>query len=123
MNRLHTAVLALVLVASPAGGLERAYVIDGDTIRVAGESIRVMGLDAPEMRGECPRERQRARDARDRLAELVTPGVILERHGRDRYGRGLAVVRDYAGRDVARVLIEEGLARYYNGRGRRQGWC
>ena len=43
--------------------------------------------------------------------------------GRDRYGRTLAIVRDRAGRDLARIMIAEGLARPYDGRGRRLGWC
>jgi endonuclease YncB( thermonuclease family) len=34
----------------------------------------------------------------------------------------LAVVRDARGRDVAGILIGEGLARPYHG-GRRSGWC
>jgi endonuclease YncB( thermonuclease family) len=41
--------------------------------------------------------------------------------GQDRYGRTLAVVLA-DGRDVAEVLIGEGLAREYHG-GRREGWC
>lgn len=114
--------LALVL-ASPAGAQDRMQVIDGDTLRVAGERIRILGLDAPEMHGECPRETRMARAATERLEQLVTDGITLERHGRDRYRRTLAVVRDRAGRDVARILIREGLARPYDGRGRRAGWC
>jgi endonuclease YncB( thermonuclease family) len=61
--------------------------------------------------------------ATERLRGLVQPRIWLERHGRDRYRRTLAIVRDRAGRDLAQVMIREGLARPYNGRGRRQGWC
>jgi endonuclease YncB( thermonuclease family) len=35
----------------------------------------------------------------------------------------LAVVFDSRGMDVASVLIAEGLARRYNGRGQRELWC
>lgn len=118
-------VLAAVLWAqwaSPAGA-QTLRVIDGDTIAVSGTTIRIMGLDAPEMHGRCAAEIRLARRAKDRLGELLAGGADIARHGRDRYGRTLAVVRDARGRDVAHVLISEGLARPYNGRGRRQGWC
>ena len=117
--------LALLFAAAlsfPALALERARVVDGDTIRVDGEPVRVMGLDAPEMRGRCPAEIAAARRAKDRMAELIAGGVTLRRHGRDRYRRLLAVVTDSRGRDVAVVMIREGLARPYGGE-RRQSWC
>lgn len=37
--------------------------------------------------------------------------------------RTLAVVRDRSGRDLAVVMIREGHARTYHGRGPRGGWC
>jgi endonuclease YncB( thermonuclease family) len=114
--------LTLALLTAPAAA-QRAQVIDGDTIRVSGETIRMMGLDAPEQRARCPAEARLAARATARLRSLVQPRVWLERRGRDRYRRTLAVVRDRAGRDLAQVMIREGLARPYNGRGRRQGWC
>jgi endonuclease YncB( thermonuclease family) len=54
---------------------------------------------------------------------LIAGGVNLEPHGRDRYDRLLAVVSDREGHDLARVMIREGHARPYDGRGRRLGWC
>ncbi|WP_408015543.1 thermonuclease family protein [Rhodovarius lipocyclicus] len=112
----------LVLAAAPASAQQRAYAVDGDTLRVGRERVRIVGLDTPEMRGQCPRERAMARQARDRMAQLVAGGVRLSPSGRDRYGRMLAVVRDSRGRDVAQVMIREGLPRPYEG-GRRAGWC
>jgi endonuclease YncB( thermonuclease family) len=120
---LRALLLTAMLLAFPAVARQRAQVIDGDTIRVAGEVVRIMGLDAPETRGRCPHEIRLARAATERLRQLTAAGVRIERHGRDRYRRALAVVRDRAGRDVAAVLIRERLARPYDGRGRRQGWC
>jgi endonuclease YncB( thermonuclease family) len=38
--------------------------------------------------------------------------VSIERHGKDRYDRTLAVVR-VAGVDVGDILVQEGLARYW----------
>lgn len=121
------AFLALVvatLLSGPAGaqGL-RCHATDGDTLRCGSERVRVMGLDTPEMRGKCPRETRMARLAQGHMAELIRGGVSLDTAGRDRYGRLLAVVRDRQGRDVAQVMIREGLARPYDGRGRREGGC
>lgn len=117
------AILLALLLASPALAQQRAQVIDGDTIRVGGEVIRIMGMDAPEIRGRCPQETRLARASAARMGQLVAGGVRLQRHGRDRYRRTLAVVRDRAGRDVAAVMIRERLARPYDGSGRRAGWC
>ncbi|MGK7871444.1 thermonuclease family protein [Falsiroseomonas sp. E2-1-a20] len=115
-------VFAATLWCCPASA-QRAEVIDGDTIRVAGVVVRMMGLDAPERRARCPAEARLAARATARLRQLVRPRVWLERRGRDRYRRTLAVVRDGAGRDLAQVMIREGLARPYNGQGQREGWC
>lgn len=111
---------ALALAASPVAAQQRAVVVDGDTIDVNGERIRVMGLDAPEMRARCPREARLARAATERMRKLTAGGVTLEPHRRDRYRRLLAVVRDRQGRDVAHIMVREGHAREYHGRGRRQ---
>ena len=118
------AVAAFLASASPvqAQGL-RCVATDGDSLRCGLKRVRVIGLDASEMRARCPAELARAIKARDRLARLVEAGVTLRPRGRDRHQRLLAVVLDATGRDVAEVLIGEGLARPYDGRGRRQGWC
>ncbi|MFN7305709.1 MAG: thermonuclease family protein, partial [Acetobacteraceae bacterium] len=39
-------------------------VIDGDTIVHRGQTIRIMGLDAPEVHHRCPEERALAERAR-----------------------------------------------------------
>lgn len=114
---------ACILAGTAAAQAQTIRVIDGDTIALRGTTIRIIGLDAPEIHGRCPAETRLARAARDRLAELLRDGATVWRRGRDRYGRALAVVRDGAGRDVADTLIAEGLARAYLGRGPRGGWC
>ena len=116
--------VAFLALASPvqAQGLH-CTATDGDTLRCGPKRVRVIGLDAPEMRARCPVERALAVVARDRLAKLVEAGVTLRPRGRDRYRRLLAVVLDSRGHDVAAVLVGEGLARPYDGHGRRQGWC
>jgi len=85
--------------------------------------VRMVGLDAPELHARCDAELRLAIAAADRLRELVADGVVLQLRGRDRWHRQLAVARDPAGRDLAEILIAEGLARPYDGRHQRGGWC
>lgn len=105
------------------GPLQVCRAVDGDTIHCGEQRVRVLGLDAPELRGRCEAERRLAQAATERLSGLLEAGVRLETSGQDRFGRALAVVRDPRGEDVAEVLIREGLARAYDGRGPREGWC
>ncbi len=97
-----------------------ARAIDGDTLACGDERIRLSGIDAPEMKGKCREERQAAKRARDRLAELIRDDLLIRREGKDRYGRSLATV--YAGgTDLGALLVYEGLARPWEGR--RRPWC
>lgn len=132
---LVVAVLALGLSSiAAAASVERVVVrvvsvIDGDSIRArigAGqvERVRLMGLDAPELgeHARCPAEADLAERARVRLVALLASGPVeLQLHGRDRYGRVLALVT-VDGVDVAARMIGEGLARPYAGR-QRLPWC
>jgi endonuclease YncB( thermonuclease family) len=56
-------------------------VLDGDTIRVAGETFRLVGFDAPETyQAQCPSERELSNRATFRLRQLVATGALdLER--------------------------------------------
>ena len=56
------------------------YVIDGDTIRVAGRTVRLVGFDAPELgsRAHCGLERILAARATSRLRQLVRTGGDLD---------------------------------------------
>jgi endonuclease YncB( thermonuclease family) len=121
--RLAALLATVLLVSAPASATD-IRVVDGDTIDVDRERVRIMGLGAPEThQAQCDSEYRLGMRAKDRLAVLVAGSVQMTSHGRDRYRRTLAVVRDARGRDVAAILIREGLARPYDGRGRRQPWC
>lgn len=108
------------------------YVIDGDTVRVNQESVRLVGFNTPETRGaECEAERALGYRAKERLRQLIDQASTIRldyettRAGvpsRDQYRRLLAaLVLD--GRDVGEVLIAEGLARAYSGSTARGSWC
>src|SRR5262245_21990394 len=136
-------VLALAFVASVANASPlhpgQVEVVDGDTIRVAGETFRLVGFDARETyRAQCPSERELGNQATFRLRQLVADGGLdLERvpcscptgtEGTPRcnYGRSCGVLRA-RGQDVGALLMAEGLARAYVCRRTscpaRQAWC
>lgn len=103
--------------------VQEARVIDGDTVEIANETIRIENIDTPERggRAECDAERLLAEIARLNLEALVSKGAVeIERSGRDRYGRTLARV-SVAGRDVGEELIARGVA--VSWAGRRHDWC
>jgi len=119
-------------------------VIDGDTLEVRvhiwlGQNIstrvRLVGIDAPEIKGKCDRERDLARRARAYLLARLDPaatgaaigagaGVVRLREVRyGKYaGRVLARVETLDGMDLGQELVAAGLARPYDGR-RRSSWC
>src|SRR5262249_3940090 len=59
----------------------QVVVVDGDTVRIAGETFRLVGFDAPETyRARCPSERELGNRATFRLRQLVAGGGLdLER--------------------------------------------
>lgn len=125
-----------VLLAGAAWGVPAVvdYIVDGDTfgahvlldddITVAVR-VRLDNVDTPEIHGQCDSEITMAVQARDRLAELLPIGTMVElRNVRDdKYlGRIDARVYDADGHDVSKILLNEKLARPYDG-GRRASWC
>jgi micrococcal nuclease len=108
-----------------------ATAYDGDTLRVQGipQSFRVVGLDTPEIRGKCEAEKQKARQARDRLRELIKhPTAKLTEvlcYGSN-WGRKCGVIT-VNGQNIALTLIAENLADPYycgsKGCPKRRNWC
>lgn len=97
-------------------------VVDGDTLWLEGEKLRLERIDTPELsRPDCAAERALALQARDRLVDLLsTQDWHAVRGGQDRYGRTLASLRG-AGGWVGDQLVREGLAHRWDGA--RRGWC
>jgi len=79
--------------------------IDGDTIRVGGERIRLRGIDTPEM------SELDGPAAKQRLEQLLRSGSIrIEPRGRDVYNRLVADVFVNE-RNVAEILRSEGFSK------------
>ena len=99
-------------------------VVDGDTLWIGGQNVRLADIDAPETHEpRCAAEQDLGNRATRRLHALVNGGAVtLSGIGRDRdrYGRRLRIVA-VDGVSVGETLVGEGLARWYAG-GRRS-WC
>lgn len=118
----------------PIRGVIFHHCYDGDTCTVSlpgvhplfGDRIdvRIAGIDTPEIKGKCAREKELARSARDlvngRLSHAAR--IDLEDLGRDKYFRiGARVVAD--GQDLGVELLRLGLAVSYFGGHKEGGWC
>lgn len=130
MKLVLASVLSLSFLGAGSAAAETVasrhiYMIDGDTMDIAGQRYRLVGYDTPETyRAQCDFEKAWGDAATARARQLIHEAGAVEitvLPGRDRYGRGLATV-SVQGRDLGSILIEENLARPYDG-GQRQGWC
>lgn len=129
--------LYLALFAAPAEAVSdarfelcetpphRTCVIDGDTLYLNGEAIRVADIDTPETHpARCRIEADLGTRATRRLLALVDEGPFTMSRWDDRdedgHGRKLRVLRRN-GTSLGAILIGEGLARPWTGS--RQPWC
>lgn len=114
-----TAVNAL---PEPRGPFSVTRIIDGDTIVLTiegkSESVRLIGIDAPEINFDTNIPECYAWEARDRVLDLLKKRTVLFQEDktqdeRDAYGRLLGYVYTEAGENVSLVLLTEGYAREY----------
>ena len=119
-NSNYLIVFALTLIALPAQAADlkgKPRIIDGDTIEIAGEKVRLHGIDAPETKQTC----QNANGKEYRCGEMATFALaeIIETHWitckgetRDRYKRRIAVC--YVGPyDINAEMVKRGWALAY----------
>jgi len=121
--------LAFAVLATPAQSEPIAAgavdVVDADTIRVRGQTVRLVGFDTPEagIDARCEGERNLAARATSRLRALVAGGGLDLQfvrcscqpgtEGTQRCnGRPCGALKA-RGREVGAILIGEGLARSY----------
>ncbi len=139
-NMLRIKTIFIAAVCLVAGGNAFAvpaivrYIVDGDTFSagvkleddtIISVRVRLRNVDTPELHGQCIDEIVKANVARTRLSELIPVDSVVELQNikDDKYlGRIDANVLDAQGRDVGKILVDEGLGRSYGG-GKRSGWC
>ena len=108
-------------------------VINGDTVTVKVDflpielgdtlSIRIYGIDTPEIRGKCLSEIEKAKNAKAFLKDLLAKNdykIVIK--GRDKYFRligDIKVGNDY----VSNIMLNKGYAVNYKGKTHKQSWC
>ncbi|WP_238379750.1 thermonuclease family protein [Celeribacter ethanolicus] len=107
-------------------------VVDGDTVKCDGQSVRLIGdgipfksgFDTPETyRPKCQQELELGRAATTRMAELLRDAVgIMDTGAHDRYGRVLGRLILSNGETAGEVLVREGYAVRW-APGRHMDWC
>lgn len=112
---------------------EVTSVYDADTFRVnifawpdvIGKriSVRVKGIDAPEIKGKCLQEKLAARKAKQEAVMRLRTAKRIELRNieRDKYFRILADVY-LDGSSLAAALVAKDLAKSYDG-GKKEDWC
>tara|TARA_B100000073_G_scaffold348457_1_gene367427 strand:- start:9508 stop:9963 length:456 start_codon:yes stop_codon:yes gene_type:complete len=101
-------------------------VYDGDTITIANKlpikdspvyrfSVRLNGIDTPEIKSKEEAEKELAKKARDFLSEkILGKNVELKDVKSEKYGRILATVY-YNHQDMNQMMIDNGHAQPYDG--------
>jgi len=104
----------LISPPDPVPIIGRASVIDGDTLEIRSQRIRLWGVDAPEGRQTCERGGQTyrcGREAANALDGMIAgrPVTCAPRGRPDRYRRIVAVC-SVGGRDIGAWMVEQGKA-------------
>lgn len=138
---------AALLTALPAHPSEKlsgplkatiTEVVDGDTVKARVQiwlhqtidvSVRLRGIDTPELRGRCHEERMLARRAQRRLNTLLQSEtgyapVTLSNISQGKYGgRVIAIVQNREGHSLGDILLQEKIAKPYQKRRSKNHWC
>lgn len=118
-------------------------IVDGDTVwvleviwrsplvaqplfLVTPVKVRLAGIDAPELAGQCPAETKLGKQASDAMRELIPPGteVILRNVKADKYHqRVVADIVSPNNVDIGGEFLKRGLVKTWNGRGPSPSFC
>ena len=107
-------------------------VYDGDTFKCSidlgfsiileNQSVRLSGINCPEIRTKDKREKALGYEAKEKLIEILDEAteITLQSLGKGKFGRVISIC--YAdGQNVNDMMVESGLARPYDG-GKRSSW-
>jgi len=106
---------------------------DGDTCYIIYESlpltlqkmsVRILGIDTPEIKGECLEEKELAIKGREFANRMFREAKVIEFKNLkwDKYGGRILSNVYLDGVLYSSSIIEEGLARSYDG-GKKLSWC
>ena len=97
--------------------------IDGDTLRCGQIRVRLLGIDAAEMKGHCRQGRVCApgdpNAQRAALERFASARLSISPIKKDRYGRMIAIVRSAGGANLSCAMLRAGasyVARWDDGK-------
>ncbi len=114
---MRLAVLAILILLPDTVSAEitgKPRIIDGDTIEISDQRIRLHGIDAPEAGQSCLADGRRwacGQNATFALSQMIgTNWVACRERDRDRYGRVVAVchIAGLQGPDVNAMMVAGG---------------
>ena len=137
-KRILSLIAGVLLTGSTSafscGEITVTGVVDGDTLRAEMDgvpdqlrkvSIRIMGIDTPEIHGRCETEKEKALAAKEFLQKKLeaTSAVTFKWVGWDKYGGRILAKVYFDGEDVGKLMIGSGLAVEYHGEKKSGHWC
>ena len=117
-DRVRGASLRAIRHAQPWRAARPARVVDGDSLEIGGQRIRLFGIDAPEGRQHCRNTQGQdyacGREGAARALDALIGGrsVTCTRLDHDRYEREVAACT-VEGRDLGEAMVRSGHARDY----------
>jgi endonuclease YncB( thermonuclease family) len=134
-----TLIILYLLLAQNAfsqtcGEVSVTGIIDGDTFRAEMQgiprplnrvSIRLKGIDTPEIRGKCENEKALARRARAFSWNMLVKSskIELKNQSWDKYGGRILADVIIDDKSLADLLIKENLGVPYHGEKKTKDWC
>ena len=110
--------------------LER--IVDGDTfdccldlgfdVKLHKQRVRLAGIDTPESRTRDLAEKKLGLAAKVRLKELCCGSIKVRSLGKGKYGRILGIPYTEDGKDICKMLVDEGHAVEYHGGTKTKVW-
>ncbi len=124
MTRSRFLLLLSVLLATAAPAWAQArtiegtpYVIDGDTLDIQGQRVRLYGINAPESKQSCGSTGEQwacGQAATQALRQLVgSRAVSCVVRDSDAYGRSVSTCTNARGEDLSAAMVRQGMANAY----------
>lgn len=126
--------ISICVNAQSCDSIKVIEVVDGDTLRASINGlpeplnrvlIRVNGIDTPEIKGKCRKEKEMALAAKKFLSDELsrTNAISLIDLKWDKYGGRILADVYFDEESVSDLLIENGFAVPYHGEKKIDHWC